>query len=210
MAPHSLTLTMVGAALLWVGWFGFNAGSSEASGLKTAQALAMTQIAAATGALTWIVIEGFFHRKATSLGLMSGILAGLVVITPAAGDVLPVGASALGVIASVICYFAVLAKSKFGYDDTLDVFGIHGVAGIVGGVGLTFFLRPMEGRVFSTQLFYQVEGIAVSIGYSAVVTLILLVLVEKTLGLRMTDKEQSVGMDHTLHGEAGYGLLNLN
>lgn len=210
MHPNNLVMTLLGAGMLWVGWFGFNAGSSEASGLKTAQALAMTQIAAATGALTWIVIEGLHHRKATSLGLMSGILAGLVVITPAAGDVLPVGAFALGVIASVICYFAVLAKSKFGYDDTLDVFGIHGVAGIVGGVGLTFFLRPMEGRVFSTQLFYQVEGIAVSIGYSAVVTLVLLVLVEKTLGLRMTDKEQSVGMDHTLHGEAGYGLLNLN
>lgn len=211
MHPNNLVMTLMGAGLLWVGWFGFNAGSSVSSGLQTAQALTVTQIAAATGALTWMVIEAFHHGKASSLGLVSGILAGLVAITPAAGDVLPYGAVALGIIGSVGCYSAVLLKAKLGYDDTLDVFGIHGVAGILGGVFLTFFLRPGDDRPeMMTQLMYQVEGIAVSIGYSALVTIVLLVLIEKTIGLRMSDAEESAGMDSELHGETGYGLLNLN
>jgi Amt family ammonium transporter len=211
MNPNNLVMTLVGAGLLWVGWFGFNAGSSEASGLKTGQALAVTQIAAATGALTWMIVEGLVHRKATSLGLVSGILAGLVAITPAAGDVLPVGAIVLGAAAAVVCFFAVLAKSRLGYDDTLDVFGIHGVAGILGGVLLTFFLRPQDGRPpMLEQLWNQVEGIVVSIGYSGLVTLILVVLIEKTIGFRMRPDAERAGMDHELHGEQGYGLLNLN
>jgi Amt family ammonium transporter len=211
MHPNNLVMTLMGAGLLWVGWFGFNAGSSVSSGLKTAQALTVTQIAAATGALTWMVVEGWRHGKATSLGLVSGILAGLVAITPAAGDVMPAGAMALGAMAAIACYGAVLVKTRIGYDDTLDVFGIHGVAGIVGGVGLAFFLRPQDGRPeLLTQLWYQVEGIAVSIGYSGVMTAILVVLVDKTLGLRLESSAESSGMDHELHGEHGYGLLNLN
>lgn len=210
MHPNNLVMTLMGAGLLWVGWFGFNAGSSVASGLQTAQALAVTQIAAAMGALTWIAIEGMHHGRASSLGMVSGILAGLVAITPAAGDVLPYGAIALGALGAVFCYGAILMKNKLGYDDTLDVFGIHGVAGIVGGLFLTFFLRPGDRPDLLVQLWYQVEGMLVSIGYSAVVTLVLLALVDKTLGLRMSDEDESAGMDHTLHGEHGYGLLNLN
>ncbi len=211
MHPNNLVMTLMGAGLLWVGWFGFNAGSSEASGLKTAQALAVTQVAAATGALTWMIVEGVVHRKATSLGLVSGILAGLVAITPAAGDVLPVGAMVLGATASVVCFFAVLLKTRLGYDDSLDVFGIHGVAGILGGILLTFFLRAQPGRPpLLEQLWNQTEGLLVSIGYSATVTLVIVALVDRLIGFRISVDAERAGMDHELHGEHGYGLLNLN
>jgi len=211
MKPNNLTMTLIGAGLLWVGWFGFNAGSAVSAGMKTAQALTVTQIAAAMGALTWIIIEGIHHRKATSLGLASGILAGLVAITPAAGDVLPYGALVLGTTAALACYGAILLKARLGYDDSLDVFGIHGVAGIVGAVGLALLLRPDPlHHPFWTQLRYQVEGTGLSIVYAAIVTLILVVLVDKTLGMRMAKDEELAGMDHSLHGETGYGLINPN
>jgi Amt family ammonium transporter len=137
-----MVITMLGAGLLWVGWFGFNAGSSVSSGLSTAQALTATQVAAAAGALSWILIESMHQGKATALGFASGILAGLVAVTPAAGVVQPYGAMVLGVIASFICYSAIQLKNKLGYDDSLDAFGIHGVGGIVGAILLTFFIRP--------------------------------------------------------------------
>ncbi len=211
MHPSNLTMTMTGAGLLWIGWFGFNAGSSVASGVQTAQALTVTQIAAASGALMWLIVEAIHHKKATSLGMVSGILAGLVAITPAAGDVQPYGAVLLGFIASIICYFAIMAKNKFGYDDTLDVFGIHGIAGIVGALGLAFFLRPQEGRPpFGEQLWYQAEGVLVSIGYSAVVTLILVVITDKLFKFKLDEQGQLAGMDHRIHGEHAYGLLNLD
>ncbi|MEX0777325.1 MAG: ammonium transporter [Phycisphaeraceae bacterium] len=210
MSPNNLVMTMMGAGLLWVGWFGFNAGSSVASGMQTAQALAVTQIAAAAGALMWMLIEGLVHKKATSLGLVSGILAGLVAITPAAGDVVPWGAMVLGALASIICYGAILLKNKMGYDDSLDVFGIHGIAGIVGALCLVCFLRGDREVSALTQLWYQLKGVGVSIATAAVITLILLVVIEKTLGLRLDDAGEKAGMDHTLHGEHGYGLLNLN
>jgi len=210
MHPNNLVMTLMGAGLLWVGWFGFNAGSSVESGLKTAQALTVTQIAAAAGALTWMILEGFVHKKATSLGLVSGILAGLVAITPAAGDVMPGGAIVLGAVASVVCYLAILMKNKLGYDDTLDVFGIHGAAGIIGGIGLAFFLRDVPEHGVATQLWFQIKGMLVSIGMAAVVTLILLVLIDKTIGFRIDQVGEKAGMDHDLHGEHGYGLLNLN
>src|SRR6056297_2876708 len=126
VSPNNLVLTMLGAGLLWVGWFGFNAGSSISSGLVTAQALTATQAAAASGALVWMIIEGAHRGKATALGFASGILAGLVAITPAAGVVQPGGALALGAISAIICYFAILMKNKLGYDDSLDAFGLHG------------------------------------------------------------------------------------
>lgn len=210
MSPNNLVMTLMGAGLLWVGWFGFNAGSSVASGLLTAQALTVTQTAAAAGALTWMVLEGILHKKATSLGLVSGILAGLVAITPAAGDVQPLGAIILGIISAIICYSAISLKSKLGYDDSLDVFGIHGVAGIVGAIGLTFLLRTVPEHGFGTQLFYQVEGVLVSIGYAVAVTLLLCIGVEKVFGFRMKQESEMAGMDHSLHSEHGYGLLNLN
>lgn len=216
MHPNNLVMTLMGAGLLWVGWFGFNAGSSVATSMQTAQALTVTQIAAAMGALTWITLEGVLHRKATSLGLCSGILAGLVAITPAAGDVLPYGAIVLGAVAAVICYGAILLKSRMGYDDTLDVFGIHGVAGIVGALGLVLFMRTPkvleDGHVVNMglQLWFQFKGVAVAIGFAVVVTFVLLVLVDKVVGLKLRPGDEMAGMDHALHGEHGYGLLNLN
>ena len=210
MAPNSLVMTMIGAGLLWVGWFGFNAGSSVESGLKTGQALAMTQIAAAAGALAWIGIEGILHKKATSLGLVSGILAGLVAITPAAGDVLPGGALVLGVLGAVFSYLAIYAKNRLGYDDTLDVFGIHGVAGIVGAIGLTFLLRDVPEAGLMTQLGHQTAGVVVAALASAIGTFILLIVVDKTVGLKLDERRELAGLDHSLHGEHGYGMLSPN
>ncbi len=210
MHPNSLVMTMIGAGLLWVGWFGFNAGSSVESGLKTGQALAMTQIAAASGALTWICIEGLLHKKSTSLGLVSGILAGLVAITPAAGDVLPGGALILGILGSLASYLAITIKNRLGYDDTLDVFGIHGVAGIIGAVGLTFFLRDIPESGLMVQLGHQTAGVAVAMIFSAIGTLLLLIGVDKTVGLKLDERRELAGLDHSLHGEYGYGMIHPN
>ncbi len=213
MHPNNLVMTLMGVGLLWVGWFGFNAGSSLTSGVKTAQALAVTQVAAAAGALAWMCIEAVHHRKATSLGIASGILAGLVVITPAAGVVQPAGAVALGFVASGLCYGMILLKNRLGYDDTLDVFGVHGTAGIAGAVLLALFVRAgemPEGRAAITQLGVQSLGVLTTIVYCAVMSLVLLVLVNRTVGLRLGSAGEMAGMDHELHGEHGYGLLNLN
>lgn len=213
MHPNNLVMVMMGVGLLWVGWFGFNAGSSLSSGVKTAQALTVTQVAAAAGALAWVCIEAVQLRKATGLGIASGILAGLVVITPAAGVVTPAGAVALGFLASLLCYGAILLKNRLGYDDTLDVFGVHGVAGMAGALLLTFFIRAGEmpqGRDVLQQLAVQALGVAVTIGYASVVTIVLVVIVQKVFGLRLGTAGEMAGMDHELHGEHGYGLLNLN
>lgn len=217
MPPSNLVMTLMGAGLLWVGWFGFNAGSSIASDLQTAQALTVTQIAAAAGALAWMLIEAAHHRKATSLGVASGILAGLVVITPAAGVVQPKGAIVLGALASAVSYGALMLKDRLRYDDTLDVFGIHGVSGIVGAVFLTFFVRDswmaeaatIHGGAWGTldQLWVQLAGVGVTIAYTAVVTLAILVAVERTAGLRMTEEAEEAGIDRSEHGEDGYGML---
>lgn len=219
MQPNSLVMTMMGAGLLWVGWFGFNAGSSVNSNDVTARALTVTQMAAATGALAWMLLEALHHRKATSLGLCSGILAGLVAITPAAGVVNVQGAIALGALASLICYYAVILKGKLGYDDSLDVFGIHGIAGLMGAVSLALFLRPATAAELLAnnkdwsvlhQLSVQATAAGIAVAYAAVFSLVLLVLIEKTLGLRLDESREMAGMDHALHGEHGYGLLNLS
>ena len=213
MHPNNLVMVMMGVGLLWVGWFGFNAGSALSSGEKTAQALAVTQAAAAAGALGWMAIEAVRFRKVTALGTASGILAGLVVITPAAGVVSPAGAIALGFIASALCYGAIQLKNRLGYDDSLDVFGIHGVAGIAGAILLTFFIRAVDmpaGRDVISQLGVQLLGVAVTIAFAAGVTIVLVVLVEKLFGFRLGARGEQAGMDHELHGEHGYGLLNLN
>jgi Amt family ammonium transporter len=213
MHPSNLVMVLIGVGLLWVGWFGFNAGSSLTSGLKTAQALTVTQVAAASGALAWVLIEAVRFRKATALGVASGILAGLVVITPAAGVVQPAGAIALGAIASLLCYGAILLKNRIGYDDSLDVFGVHGIAGMAGALLLAFFIRAGEtpmGRVAIEQFGVQALGVAATIGFCALMTLVLLVIVDKTAGIRLGAAGEMAGMDHELHGEQGYGLLNLN
>lgn len=219
MSPNNLVMTLMGAGLLWVGWFGFNAGSSINSGIDTARALTVTQVAAAAGAVMWMLIESLHHGKATSLGVSSGILAGLVAITPAAGVVQVSGAIALGMMASLISYNAILLKSKLGYDDSLDVFGIHGISGITGALLLTFFIRPSwmaeaaqkaGSWTVWQQLGVQSTAVGITILYAAICTLLLVWLVEKTVGFRMEEKDEMAGMDHTLHGEHGYGLLNIN
>jgi Amt family ammonium transporter len=219
MHPNNLVMTMMGAGLLWVGWFGFNAGSTVQSGMDTARALTMTQISAASGALTWMVIESMQFRKATALGFVSGILAGLVVITPAAGVVHPVGAIILGAISSSVCYIALKAKTRFGYDDSLDCFGIHGIGSGLGVFLLVFFLREEwtnaaraanDSWSVSHQLVTQFTGLGATIALAVVGTLIICFVVEKSVGFRLPEKQERAGLDSALHGESGYGLLNLN
>lgn len=211
MPPSNLTMTMIGAGFLWVGWFGFNAGSSVDSGLLTTQALTATQAAAASGAITWMIIEGLHHGKSTALGFASGILAGLVAVTPAAGVVQPWGALILGALAASVCYLAVIWKGKLGYDDSLDAFGIHGVGGIVGALMLTFFMRGnhTKSEVLS-QFGIQALAVGIAIIYAAVVTLILLFVVNKLVGLKSSDKDEMKGLDASYHGEQGYGMMNLS
>lgn len=218
MLPNNLVMTMMGAGLLWVGWFGFNAGSTIQSGLDTARALTMTQVSAASGALTWIIIEAIIYRKATSLGFVSGILAGLVVITPAAGVVQPAGAIILGALSSIACYYALKAKSKFGYDDSLDCFGIHGVGSGLGVLLLCFFIREswMKDAAAAAggswtainQLIVQLTGMGATIALAAIGTLIIYFIVEKTVGFRIDEQGELEGLDQSLHGERGYGLVN--
>lgn len=220
MQPNNLVMTLMGAGLLWVGWFGFNAGSSVASNLDTARALTVTQVAAASGAVSWMFIEAVKHGKVTSLGLASGILAGLVAITPAAGVVRVPGALVLGFVASMICYFAISVKNKLGYDDSLDVMGIHGAAGIFGAVFLTFFIRSswmedaaaIAGGSWSLwqQLGIQVGAVAITIAYTATVSFLIFLIVNKVTGFRVDKKEEMAGLDHGEHGEHGYGLINLS
>jgi Amt family ammonium transporter len=220
MQPNNLVMTLIGAGLLWVGWFGFNAGSSINSNLDTARALTVTQVAAASGALMWMIIEAIKHKKATSLGLASGILAGLVVITPAAGVVQVKGAILLGFMASIASYNVILLKSKLGYDDSLDVFGIHGISGIVGSLGLVLFIRPswMQEAAAAAggswtvmqQFGVQLTATAITIIYASVVSLILAIFVEKTFGFKLGQKGEMEGLDSSLHGEHGYGLINLS
>ncbi len=218
MRPHNLVMTLMGAGLLWVGWFGFNAGSTVHSGLDTARALTMTQISAASGALTWAVIELFMFKKATSLGFVSGILAGLVAITPAAGVVLPAGALVLGALSSCACFAALQMKARFKYDDSLDCFGIHGVGSSLGILLLPFFIRPswmahaasVRPWTAWNQFLVQAQGWVVTIALAAVGTWIICVVVEKTIGFRLSKDEELAGMDHALHSEHGYGMLTLN
>ena len=210
MPPSNLVMTMMGAGLLWVGWFGFNAGSSVNSGLDTAQALTATQAAAAAAALMWMLIEGIHQGKATALGFASGILAGLVAVTPAAGVVQPAGAIALGAIAAILCYTALLLKNKLKYDDSLDAFGIHGIGGIVGAIFLVFFMRGNHtGAEIISQLGVQALAVVIAIVYAAVVTLLLVFVVNKLIGFRSSDKDEMQGMDSSYHGEHGYGMINL-
>jgi Amt family ammonium transporter len=214
--PNNLVMTLMGAGLLWVGWFGFNAGSTLQSGLDTARALTMTQISAASGALTWLAIEALVFRKATALGFASGILAGLVVITPAAGVVQPLGALFLGFLSSLACYYALKIKLVFGYDDALDCFGIHGVGSGLGVLVLSFLIRDSwmaaaseaAGRTWTAwdQLLVQLTGMGATLVFAGLGTLLICVLVEKSLGFRIDAESEARGLDQALHGERGYDL----
>ncbi len=217
MAPNNLVMTLTGAGLLWVGWFGFNAGSTVHSGLDTARALTMTQVSAASGALMWLIIEVIKFRKATALGFASGILAGLVAITPAAGAVLPFGAIVLGALSSIVCFYALSVKGKLGYDDSLDCFGIHGVGSGLGVIMLSFFIRDswmqnasaVTHKIWTAwnQLAIQLMGIGATILFVVVGTLVICFLVEKTVGFRIAADSEVIGLDQSIHGEHGYGSL---
>lgn len=212
--PHNLTMTVLGAGILWFGWFGFNAGSALTSGGLASQAFVNTQIAAAAGAVAWAGIEGVRLGKPTMLGVASGLVAGLVGITPAAGFVSPMGAIAIGLIAGGVCQYGVLLKNKLGYDDTLDAFGVHGVGGAVGalltGVFAIKALTPENaGGVFSGNakiMIAQSVGVVAAGLYAVVMTFVILKVVNALVGLRVTSDEEREGLDATLHGETGYAL----
>lgn len=212
MPPHNLTLTLLGAGLLWFGWFGFNAGSALAANASASNAFVVTHMATAAAAMSWVFAEWILKGKPTTLGVASGAVAGLVAITPAAGFVGPVSAVILGAIAGVICYLACLAKSKFGYDDSLDVVGIHGVGGAWGALATGLFASEAvggtNGLFFGNpgQLWIQIEAVLATIIYSFVVSVIILFVVKAITGLRITEEEEVVGADTSVHGEAGYNL----
>ena len=212
MAPHNLGYTLVGAAMLWVGWFGFNAGSAVAANGTAGMAMLVTQIATAAAALGWMFAEWLTQGKPSALGIASGVVAGLVAITPAAGTCGPMGAIVIGLSAGVICFFcATSLKRKLGYDDSLDAFGVHGIGGIVGALLTGVFAAPALGG-FGTvedipaQLFIQFKGVAFTIGYTAIVTYVILKVIDLVMGLRVTDEEETVGLDLALHNERGYNL----
>ncbi|MDG2916211.1 ammonium transporter [Bisgaard Taxon 10/6] len=201
MMPHNLVLTLIGTAMLWIGWFGFNAGSALAADARAGMALVATQIATAAAALTWIFIEVCLKHKPSALGLASGAIAGLVGITPAAGFVSPQSALAIGAITSAVCFFtATKLKYWLGYDDSLDAFGIHGIGGIVGAV-LTGVFVSTDISATDTTLWIQIESVLITIAYSAVGSAILLKLIDKTVGLRVGYDEERQGLDLVLHGE---------
>jgi len=210
MPPHNLTLTVIGMGILWFGWFGFNAGSALASDGGAVVAFVTTNTAAAVGTITWAFIEWAHRGKPTMLGAMSGAVAGLGSITPAAGFVTPMASIAIGVVAGALCYIAVtIIKPKFAYDDTLDVFGIHGIAGtwgtlatgIFASIGATGLLHGNPG-----QFVKQLIGAGVTVVLSAVGTLVLLKVVDLAVGLRVTREEEIQGLDLTQHEESGYNL----
>lgn len=212
MPPHSLTLTLVGAGLLWVGWFGFNAGSELEADGTAGLAMINTFVATAAGALTWMLMERFAGHKGSALGFASGVIAGLVAVTPAAGNSGPFGAIVLGIIASIVAYFAVAKlKAKLGYDDALDVFGIHGVAGIVGAIGTGIVYSPDLGGpgdaaeyVMGAQVMTQIIAVAVAIVWAAVGTVIATFATKLVTGLRVTPEVESDGLDIGEHGERAY------
>jgi len=211
MAPHSMTLTMVGAAMLWFGWFGFNAGSNLEANGGAALAVINTFTATAGAILAWSAIEALTRGKASGLGAASGMVSGLVAITPAAGSVGPVGAIVLGAIASVVCYFFVTTvKNRLNYDDSLDVFGIHGVGGIIGAVGTGIFSAGSLGGVMDAnyvmmaQTWIQIKAVIITIIWCGVVSVILFKLVDMIIGLRVDAEAESIGLDQSAHGEAAY------
>ena len=218
MPPHNLTMTVTGAGMLWVGWFGFNAGSAVAADNSAAMAMVVTHLSAACGSLAWMAMEWLRHGKPSVLGIVTGMVAGLGTITPASGSVGPAGAVVIGLSAGVICYFATnYIKNALKIDDSLDVFPVHGVGGILGtmlaGVFCSQQLGLFSGNGFSDgvssiggQLMVQGTGVVVTFVYAAIVTFVLLKLVDLIVGLRVDDEEETQGLDLVLHDERGYDL----
>ena len=210
--PHNLTLTMLGAGLLWFGWFGFNAGSALASNENAALALVNTHLAAGAAAFSWAIVEWLKQGKPTALGVASGLVAGLVVITPAAGFVGPTSAVIMGLIVGPVCYGAVMLKGKLGYDDALDAFGIHGVGGALGAILTGVFAAEVWGGTNglidgNSELFIEnIIGVLAAATYSVVVTFVILKVIDATVGLRVSNDQESEGLDTNLHGEEGYHM----
>ena len=210
MAPaHNIVLTFIGASLLWVGWFGFNAGSATTAGMQAGMAMTVTQIATAVAALAWMFAEWIARGKPTLVGICSGAVAGLVAITPASGFVGPLGSLAIGAAAGVVCYWGTTGlKQMIGCDDALDCFGMHAVGGMVGALLTGVFAVEQYGGTAGliqgnpVQLAYQAAGIAIVVVYDAVVSLVILKLIDLTLGLRVSKEDERSGLDITLHGEA--------
>jgi Amt family ammonium transporter len=213
MPPHSLPMTMIGASLLWVGWFGFNAGSNlEATG-GAGLAFINTILATAAAGMAWMLAEWMLRGKPSMLGLASGVVAGLVAVTPAAGLVGPMGAIVLGAIAGVVCLWGVTGlKKMLGYDDSLDVFGIHGIGGIIGAIGTGIFVSPALGGVgvddysMAGQVVTQATGVLITIVWSGVVSLVAFKLVDMTIGLRVSEEQEREGLDTASHGERAYSV----
>lgn len=212
MRPHNLPMTLLGAGILWFGWFGFNAGSALSAGRLAGVAFVATHIAGSAGALTWIAIEWKLHGKATTLGAASGAVAGLATVTPAAGFVGPLSAALIGVMAGAVCYLGILAKNKFHYDDSLDVVGIHGVGGVFGLLAAGLFASKLvnpggaDGLFFGNPSQLAIQGVAilVTIVYSFAITYILFKVVDKLFGLRVSENDEIVGLDLDQHEETGY------
>lgn len=212
MPPHNLPITLLGAGLLWFGWFGFNAGSELAADAVAASAFVVTQIAAGSAILGWLCTEWMLKGKPTLLGAASGAVAGLVAITPASGFVGPISAIAIGLLGGSICYLAVVAKNKFGYDDSLDVFAVHGIGGTVGALATGLFasaaIGGTDGLFFGNpgQMVTQFITVAAAWVYSFSVTFIILKVLDMVMGLRVSEEDEVMGLDLSLHGESGYKL----
>jgi Amt family ammonium transporter len=214
MPPHNLTLTLLGAALLWFGWFGFNGGSALSSGAIATSAFVATHLAAAAATLSWLFIEWWHRGKPTVLGAASGAVAGLVAITPASGFVGPMSAIVIGLLAGMICYFAVGMKTKLGYDDSLDAVGVHGVGGTLGALATGLFASKAINAAGSNGLFFgnasllgtQAVSVGAAILYSFAVTWIILKILDATMGVRVKDVEEMEGLDLSQHGETGYSF----
>ena len=212
MAPHNLGYTLVGAAMLWIGWFGFNAGSAIAANGTAGMAMLVTQIATAAAALGWMFAEWITHGKPSALGIASGVVAGLVAITPAAGTAGPMGALVIGLASGVICFFcATSLKRKLGYDDSLDAFGVHGIGGIVGAILTGVFAAPDLGGFgtvedIGAQVWIQIVGVLVTVVYTGIVTFVILKVLDLVMGLRVSEESETVGLDLSEHNERGYNL----
>lgn len=213
MAPHSLTLTVVGAAMLWVGWFGFNAGSAVAANGSAGMAMLVTQIATATATLAWMLAEWIKHGKPSILGAVTGAVAGLVAITPASGSVGPMGAIAIGFLSGVICFWSATSlKRALGFDDSLDAFGVHGVGGIVGALLTGIFSAEALGGQglgdghtgIGSQFVAQLISVIFTLVYSGVLSFIILKIVDAVVGLRVSQEDEVAGLDISLHDERGY------
>jgi Amt family ammonium transporter len=214
MPPHNLPMTVLGAGLLWFGWFGFNAGSALSAGGLSVMAFVATHAAAVAATMTWVVIEWIHRGKPTMFGAATGAIAGLATITPASGFVSPVSALLIGLLAGAVCYVSLNLKGKLGYDDSLDAFGVHGVGGILGTLAAGFLAEKMinpsgaDGLFFGNahQVIVQVLGVFAAAAYSFIITFVLLKLIDLALGLRVSDEEEVLGLDLSQHEENGYTL----